>query len=91
MSVASYKILFTAEFSLGMKEWMKDHRKEWVVKKINALIDNLSMSPFKGIGKPEPLKHKKNVWSRRITQTHRITYAVSNDTITILTCRGHYK
>jgi Txe/YoeB family toxin of toxin-antitoxin system len=34
--------------------------------------------PFKGLGKPEPLKHSlKGWWSRRITREHRLVYRVS--------------
>jgi toxin YoeB len=49
------------------------------------------VSPFKGIGKPEPLKHTKGVWSRRITKEHRLTYIVNEDVIHLLTCKEHYK
>ena len=32
---------------------------------------------FKGIGKPEPLKHLgAGVWSRRLTEEHRLVYPV---------------
>jgi toxin YoeB len=39
--------------------------------KINRIIKDISRSPFKGLGKPEPLKHQlKGYWSRRITEEH---------------------
>ena len=38
--------------------------------------------PFQGIGKPEPLKFPgSGVWSRRITQEHRIVYVVGHERI----------
>ncbi|MDR1991355.1 MAG: Txe/YoeB family addiction module toxin [Mycoplasmataceae bacterium] len=44
------------------------------------------------LGKPESLKyHGNNFWSRRTTKEHRLIYAVSNDSIRLLTCHGHYK
>ncbi len=47
--------------------------------------------PFKGIGKPEPLKHElKGCWSRRIDQEHRLIYQVTEEKIRILACRYHY-
>ena len=61
------------------------------VKKINDLLKDISRTPFSGIGKPEPLKHKyKGFWSRRIDSEHRLIYAVKNDEILIAKCRFHY-
>lgn len=37
------------------------------------LIEAILRDPFKGIGKPEPLKYLgSGVWSRRLTQGHRL-------------------
>lgn len=48
-------------------------------------------TPFKGIGKPEPLKYElKGCWSRRINREHRLVYEVEKDYIRILACRYHY-
>jgi toxin YoeB len=47
--------------------------------------------PFSGIGKPEPLKHLGGgVWSRRITQEHRLVYLVREERIDFVMCRYHY-
>lgn len=47
--------------------------------------------PFAGIGKPEPLKYPSpGVWSRRLTQEHRLVYLVSDDRIDFLQARYHY-
>ena len=47
--------------------------------------------PFAGIGKPEPLKHRlSGVWSRRLTQEHRIVYLVRDAQIDFLQARYHY-
>ena len=45
---------------------------------------------MKGIGKPEKMKYKKGSYSRRIDGANRLVYEVSNDTITIKSCKGHY-
>jgi toxin YoeB len=63
--------------------------------KLNALIEECRRHPFKGTGKPEPLKDNlKGWWSRRITQEHRLVYRVSGsgDTqmLEIAQCRFHY-
>ena len=55
------------------------------------LVEAVTRDPFKGIGKPEPIRHfGANVWSRRITQEHRLVYLVRNDRIDFLQCRYHY-
>jgi toxin YoeB len=47
--------------------------------------------PFGGIGKPEPLRHMgSNIWSRRISQEHRLVYLVRDERIDFLMCRYHY-
>ena len=64
--------------------------------KIKELIKSIKQNPFKGIGKPEPLKHGlKGYWSRRITGEHRLVYKVSgkrdvDQKCTIIQCRFHY-
>lgn len=63
-----------------------------VVKKINELIRDAMRTPFEGLGKPEPLKgNLSGYWSRRITDEHRLVYAVSKDEFTVITCRHHYE
>jgi mRNA-degrading endonuclease YafQ of YafQ-DinJ toxin-antitoxin module len=43
-------------------------------------IENVRRDPFKGIGKPEPLKGLlAGFWSRRITADHRFVYDVSGN------------
>ena len=59
--------------------------------KIDRLIQDISRDPFKGLGKPEPLKYQfQGFWSRRITQEHRLIYRLVNDVIVIVSLRGHY-
>ena len=48
--------------------------------------------PEIGIGKPEPLKHELvGLWSRHITDEHRIVYEVVNDKLHIVSLKGHYE
>jgi len=62
-----------------------------IFNKINDLIKNILRDPFKGLGKPEPLKNNwKGYWSRRINDEHRLVYRVENETIFIAQCHGHY-
>ena len=67
-----------------------------VLNKIKELIKNIRNDPFKGIGKPEPLKFGlKGFWSRRINGEHRLVYHISgtkakDQKCTIIQCRFHY-
>ena len=46
--------------------------------KVLELLASIKKDPFRGLGKPEPLKHdRKGFWSRRITGEHRLVYKVS--------------
>jgi toxin YoeB len=69
--------------------WQSQDKK--TLKRINKPIDDSKRQPFKGIGKPEPLKENlTGFWSRRIDQTNRLVYAVDDDYLTIISCRYHY-
>jgi toxin YoeB len=68
--------------------WQETDKK--ILEKINRLIKECLRSPFVGIGKPEPLKGKyAGFWSRRITDEHRLVYAVKEKQLHILQCRFH--
>lgn len=55
------------------------------------LLRNIQDDPFKGLGKPEPLKGDfSGFWSRRISGEHRLVYRVTNENIEIIKCYGHY-
>ncbi|WP_136035171.1 Txe/YoeB family addiction module toxin [Microbacterium sp. PF5] len=70
-------------------DWQGQDRK--ALGRINQLIADVLRDPFEGIGKPEPLKHVlSGAWSRRIDQTHRLVYYVSDEQIVILQARDRY-
>ena len=63
-----------------------------VLRRINPLIRDVLRDPFRGTGKPEPLKgNLSGFWSRRIDGEHRLVYAVEDISIVIISCRGHYQ
>lgn len=69
--------------------WQDADKK--VLKKINELIKECLRTPFDGKGKPEPLKKNlSGLWSRRITNEHRLVYEIKTGGIHILQCRFHY-
>ena len=45
---------------------------------------------MQGEGKPEKLKHRIGVYSRRIDDTNRLIYTAEDTLITVLQCRSHY-
>ncbi len=70
--------------------WQQEDRK--ILKRINELIKDILRCGNEGIGKPEPLRFGlAGYWSRRITEEHRLIYRIAEDTLIILSCRGHYK
>lgn len=69
--------------------WQTEDKK--TLKRINALLRDISRAPFEGIGKPEGLKEDLNgYWSRRIDNKNRLVYRVNNEQIEIYQCKGHY-
>jgi toxin YoeB len=62
-----------------------------ILRRIHELIKDTMRSPFKGIGKPEPLRHAlAGYWSRRITEEHRMVYRVEGDRLLLAQLRYHY-
>jgi toxin YoeB len=66
-----------------------------IVRKINALIRDVRRDPFRGLGKPEPLRGSlQGWWSRRITGEHRLVYRVAgtgdDKRLEVVQCRYHY-
>jgi toxin YoeB len=69
--------------------WVASDRKKAV--RLMRLIQETQADPFKGIGKPEPLKHQlAGCWSRRIDDEHRLVYQVLPDKVRVLACRYHH-
>ena len=69
--------------------WQSEDKN--MLKKINELIKDIQRTPYKGLGKPEPLKYDlAGFWSRRIDREHRLVYQVIGNEILIYSCRYHY-
>jgi toxin YoeB len=70
-------------------QWEKDDSK--IHGKIKRLIVDIRRNPFRGTGKPEPLKgDRAGYWSRRITEEHRLVYKVLPDQVIIVSRKFHY-
>ncbi len=83
------KITFHSDAFKDYQEWASVDKK--IFSRINELIKAIDREPFRGIGKPEPLKHElSSFWSRRITSEHRLVYKVDKESILIASCKYHY-
>lgn len=74
-------------------DYWKKSGNETIMNRISELLEDIKLHPFYGKGKPEPLKHQyAKLWSRRITQEHRLVYKVEDGMIRvlILSMRYHY-
>jgi toxin YoeB len=85
----SRQLAFDADGWEDYTYWQGQDRK--TLKRINLLIQDVVRDPFSGIGKPEPLQHiLSGAWSRRIDESNRLVYLVTDSHIVILQARDHY-
>ena len=81
--------VFQPEFREDLRFWVETDRRTAL--RILDLIEAVMRDPFSGIGKPEPLKYLgAGVWSRRITQEHRLVYVIQHEQINFIQARYHY-
>ena len=87
------KLVFADQAWEDYLYWQETDRK--TLKRVNDLIEECRRNPFKGTGKPEPLKGDlQGWWSRRITPEDRLVYRVEgkgkDQRLEIAQCRFHY-
>lgn len=87
------KVVWTEHAWEEYLQWQKEDQK--TLSAINDLIKDIRRDAFKGLGKPEPLKHAlQGWWSRRISGEHRLVYRVAGkgdeQRLEIVQCRYHY-
>jgi len=84
------KIVFSEQAWEDYQFWVINDRK--TLKRINQLIRDTARDPFRGVGKPEPLRHLlKGYWSRRINEEHRMVYCVKENQLMLAQLRYHYE
>ena len=72
---------------------MKLQKSQKIYSKLIELIEELRIHPRTGTGKPKLLSgDKPGLWSRRISDKHRLVYKIEDDKIIILVLSvyGHY-
>ena len=83
------KLIFSSIAWEDYLYWQNTDKK--LLKRINRVIRDIQRSPFRGIGKPERLRHGLfGYWSRRINDEHRIVYKCKDDALLIAQLRYHY-
>ena len=87
------KLVFSNEAWEDYQHWVNTNPK--IKERVNELIKQCQRTPFKGVGKPEPLRGDlSGWWSRRITQEDRMVYRVTGtgdaQSLEIAQLRFHY-
>ncbi|HET7230768.1 MAG TPA: Txe/YoeB family addiction module toxin [Longimicrobium sp.] len=83
------KIRLTDHFAADADYWAGHDPA--VHRKLLRIVSATVSDPFRGIGKPEPLKHDlQGLWSRRLTRADRVVYDVTAEFVTFLSARHHY-
>ncbi len=71
--------------------WINSGNKK-IQNKISALIEDIKLHPYEGLGKPEALKYAlSGKWSRKIDKGNRLIYAVEDEMIRVFSMKGHYE
>lgn len=87
------KIVFSVHGWDDYLHWVEADPR--ILKRLNALIEECRRSPFRGTGKPEPLRGDlQGWWSRRLTHEDRLVYRIAgkgdDQRLEIAQCRMHY-
>ncbi len=76
---------------MGRLSALAVHRQK-LLERIHQLIKDCERNGYKGIGKPEPLRHDlAGWWSRRIDDDNRLVYRIRQGNLEILQCGSHYR
>ena len=83
------RAIFVSKFLADLRYFTEHDRR--LALRLLDLVDAVLRDPFAGAGRPEPLKYLgPNLWSRRLTDEHRLVYRVLADRIDFLQARYHY-
>lgn len=68
--------------------WLSQDKK--TLRRVNALLKEMSRVGEKPFGKAEILKGTEGLRSVRIDQKNRLVYKVDGDVVRVVSVRGHY-
>jgi toxin YoeB len=84
------EVIFLPKADEDLNFWVSTKNKI-ILKKIAKLTEAILYSPYKGIGKPEPLKYNlTGKWSRRIDSRNRYIYQIEGQVLLVFSLKGHY-
>ena len=90
--MTTYEVKISAVADAEIKLLQKSEIKSY--NKIFTFVEELKRHPRTGTGKPELMKYGKfkGLWSRRITDKHRLVYDIKDKEVVVyvLTAKGHY-
>jgi toxin YoeB len=87
--MAERRAVFASHFLEDLEYWVETDRK--TARRLLRMVRETLRDPHHGLGKPEPLRGElTGLWSRRLTQEHRVVYQVAADSVNFLQCRYHY-
>lgn len=85
----AYNITFSPDAWADYLYWQTEDKK--TLRRINKLLQELQRDGVvQGLGKAELLRNIKGM-SKRIDDKNRLTYTMENESIVVLSCRGHYE
>jgi toxin YoeB len=86
---AERRVVLEPDFIDDLIYWIETDFR--VAIRLAHLVREIRRTPFTGTGKPELLKHRyRGCWSRRLTDSHRLLYKVTEDAVYYLAARFHY-
>ncbi len=84
------EIIYKSKAIEDIKFWKKSGQKS-IQLRITKLIEDIELHPKTGRGKPEQLKYElSGLWSREIDKGNRLIYEILENTINVISLRGHY-
>ena len=88
-------MIYQLEFSpraLEDLEKIKKSGNKAILNKLRTILQELMEHPLTGSGKPEKLRYRDNVYSRRLSSKDRIVYSIYDNLVkvNILQMMGHY-
>lgn len=92
LDLAMYSLEFTSAASQDVERLRRSEPQAYA--KLIRLLAELIEHPDCGTGKPERLKgNLSGLWSRRITQKHRLIYEIREREIVVIVLKswGHYE
>ncbi len=89
LSYQRFTTNFTPDFMHQLFEWKETDMKSF--KYVLLLMKDVELHPFTGgRGQTENLKYRGKEASKRINNTHRLSYSIEDNVVTFIACNGHY-